>query len=97
MDYTPLLSDANTGWAVGEWGTILKTVTGGTVSISQTGSEIPERFELKQNFPNPFNPATKITFDINTAASRSNVTLKVYDIIGRGANSCKRHIAARNL
>lgn len=36
-------------------------------------------FKLEQNFPNPFNPATKISFSI----PQSNlVTLKVYDILG---------------
>jgi len=35
---------------------------------------------LNQNFPNPFNPSTKISFTIKQAA---NVSLKVYDTSGR--------------
>jgi mono/diheme cytochrome c family protein len=39
----------------------------------------PLRFALSQNFPNPFNPATKIEFSI---PERQIVTLKIYDVIG---------------
>ncbi|MCH8033667.1 MAG: T9SS type A sorting domain-containing protein [Bacteroidetes bacterium] len=41
-------------------------------------------FELEQNYPNPFNPSTKITFTIpsNVKREKSNVTLKIYDVIG---------------
>ncbi len=40
----------------------------------------PENFELEQNYPNPFNPITKIEFNLKAA---SDVSLKVYDGIGR--------------
>ena len=36
-------------------------------------------FSLEQNFPNPFNPSTRINYQI---AKDNFVTLKVYDIIG---------------
>ena len=41
---------------------------------------IPVRFELKQNYPNPFNPSTVINYQL---AVNSDVTLKVYDILGK--------------
>lgn len=37
-------------------------------------------FLLEQNHPNPFNPSTKISYELFT---ESQVTLKVYDLIGR--------------
>ncbi|MDR3609708.1 MAG: T9SS type A sorting domain-containing protein [Ignavibacteriaceae bacterium] len=37
-------------------------------------------FTLSQNYPNPFNPATSINYSI---ARKGNVTLKVFDLMGR--------------
>lgn len=40
---------------------------------------VPERFFLHQNFPNPFNPSTKLNYDI---PSEGRITLAVYDSKG---------------
>jgi len=42
--------------------------------------EIPRRFSMDQNFPNPFNPATTIRYSLPVS---SHVTLTVHDILGR--------------
>lgn len=49
-------------------------------SVSQENSIIPAEYFLSDNFPNPFNPTTKISYSIPKA---SFVNLSVYDIIGR--------------
>lgn len=41
---------------------------------------VPSTYNLTQNFPNPFNPVTKIGFDLPEAV---NVELSIYDILGR--------------
>ena len=41
---------------------------------------VPQEFELFQNFPNPFNPSTKIKFSLSKT---NNVVLKIYDINGK--------------
>ena len=40
----------------------------------------PTKFVLFNNFPNPFNPTTTIKYEIPKTV---NVSLKVYDILGR--------------
>lgn len=47
--------------------------------ISYANSIIPE-YRLNQNFPNPFNPETKISYSI---PQNGIVSLKVYDILGK--------------
>jgi len=48
-----------------------------SVIVSYAG---PTTFALDQNFPNPFNPTTKIQYQVPTD---SRVSLKVYDVLGR--------------
>ena len=51
-----------------------------STSIDSDLAALPGTFELKGNFPNPFNPTTNIQFAIPAA---SDVTLTVYDMLGR--------------
>lgn len=51
-----------------------------TVGINQISSEVPSSYKLFNNYPNPFNPVTKIKFQI---PKTSYVELKVFDITGK--------------
>jgi hypothetical protein len=51
-----------------------------TTGVQVVGGTIPTKYSLTQNYPNPFNPTTNINFTLPKAG---NVTLKVYDIMGR--------------
>jgi len=51
-----------------------------TVSVEISNSNIPENYLLSQNYPNPFNPSTRIEFSVPV---ESNVSIVVYDLIGR--------------
>jgi subtilisin family serine protease len=52
-----------------------QTLLGGLQTV-----EIPNYYSLSQNYPNPFNPVTTIKYGIPKAG---NVTLKIYDLLGR--------------
>ncbi len=69
------------GYAVGNGGTILRTDLPGTLTaVSSDGPTMPSAFRLLQNFPNPFNPSTTISFDLPTEAT---VSIEIFDILGR--------------
>ena len=73
-------TDANNGTVIGQYGTILRTTNGGAsfVEEDQIG-DIPIAFSLSDNFPDPFNPSTKIRYSI---PQTSIVVIKVFDILG---------------
>jgi len=51
-----------------------------TTDVKDITSELPTAYALNQNFPNPFNPGTRINFSIPTEGF---VTLDVYNSIGQ--------------
>lgn len=70
---------------MGAYGGPLRRVLSSTpIGIRRTNEEVPEKFVLYQNFPNPFNPSTNIDYSI----PHSNfVKLEVFDIRGRGVRT----------
>ncbi|MCX6161442.1 MAG: T9SS type A sorting domain-containing protein [Ignavibacteriae bacterium] len=68
------------GTGVGNTGMMYQSFDNGMVGISQTGTTVPQKFALNQNFPNPFNPTTKISFAL---AKAGPVMLTVFDMSGK--------------
>lgn len=52
-------------------------------SVSDKPNNIPKSFVLHQNFPNPFNSTTIISFSIPEDFAYSNVELNIYNIHGQ--------------
>ncbi len=46
---------------------------------SEISDVIPEKFTLKGNYPNPFNPETNIEFDLDIT---SNINVTIYSVMG---------------
>ncbi len=61
-----------------------KNPTGNPIGINNISSDIPYEFMLEQNFPNPFNPMTKIKFHI---PEPGNVSMEIYDALGRNVST----------
>jgi hypothetical protein len=73
-------SDANTCYIGGAGGTLLKgSNMNELTAVEHNNNSVPNGYILRQNFPNPFNPSTAISFDLPADA---NVKLVVYDILG---------------
>ncbi len=67
---------------------VLSTDNSASIAVAGFDEEplLPETFELFQNFPNPFNPITKIKFTIGAAkdgALTQRTTLDIYNILGQ--------------
>jgi hypothetical protein len=62
-----------------EWGTTSADITVTGIEDKLIGSN-PNNFELFANYPNPFNPSTKIRYAIPQA---SFTVLKIYNIMGQ--------------
>jgi hypothetical protein len=52
----------------------------GTTAVQEQAVEVPATYDLAQNFPNPFNPETGITYQVPV---RTNVSLRVYNALGQ--------------
>lgn|GEM_PF-2751099 len=59
---------------------IVDDLSFGAVTSAKRGTNIPGGFSLRQNFPNPFNPATTIRYDVPTHA---NVEIRIFNTLGQ--------------
>ena len=60
---------------------ILSLITGENIRINNlTNNNTPKQFRLLQNYPNPFNPVTNIKYELPRDV---NVSIKIYDILGK--------------
>jgi hypothetical protein len=75
----PLWMDDHTG-VYQVWTTIIDYTAIGIKNISNV---VPSAFFLYNNYPNPFNPSTRIRFDVPSHISTQNVKLAVYNIQGK--------------
>jgi photosystem II stability/assembly factor-like uncharacterized protein len=81
-------SSITSGITVGETGYSLFTTDGGATwtdtyqgnKLKNNHSKFPKVLVVNPNYPNPFNPTTTITYQIGFDA---NVSVKVYDILGK--------------
>jgi len=56
------------------------------LSSDNVGLDIPDMFQLHQNFPNPFNPSTIVSYEIPI---ESDVEIVIFDITGNEIQSFK--------
>jgi len=70
----------NTEISISYKGLTKEGILAGKMTKSMNIANIPDEFVLFSNYPNPFNPSTKIDYGIPEAV---NVQLVVYDLLGR--------------
>ena len=61
-------------------GSNITFMTKEATSIRNIRDEIPDRFTLQQNHPNPFNPATSIQYGLPV---NTDVSIEIYNTVGR--------------
>ncbi len=80
------LSEGSSGPTHSNWGSdtaepfLYEVKDPATAVETETAVNIPEKFTLQANYPNPFNPQTTIKYSIGKT---ENVRLSVYDVTGR--------------
>jgi len=70
-----LKTGATDGTAIGD-----TNFSASITAVESIPTTIPNKFELYNAYPNPFNPSTNIKFNL---AQNGNVSLKVYNMVGQ--------------
>lgn len=60
------------------------TITLLSITAPMAGGNLPVDYALGDNYPNPFNPSTTITYQLPEAG---HVTLRIYDLTGKVVNT----------
>ena len=76
--YHRVLTTDGSRYAIGE--SIETTFIRGAITSYEPDSNLPETFTLHGNYPNPFNPATTITFDLPVEAL---VRVEIFNMLGQ--------------
>ena len=62
------------------WGIINTLEVVNSLITTAEGDELPEDFYILRNYPNPFNPSTKVQFSV---PQQSDVKITLHDMLGR--------------
>jgi FlgD Ig-like domain len=62
------------------WRYVTDIITDVDDDEGESGSTLPESFVVHQNFPNPFNPTTEISYSLPVKAE---VTIEIYNVLGQ--------------
>ena len=66
-------------WEQAEFTPFIRLIGHKVVSLSLENEHVPNRFELANNYPNPFNPSTTIPYSI---AENVHTEIQIYDLRG---------------
>ena len=80
VDVFQIVEDSGSMGNAEIWMDAIGIVDSGETTVGNANIEKPIFAKLNQNFPNPFNPTTTISFELSEA---STTTLTVYDTLGR--------------